>query len=233
VELVSEKMSKSKYNVVNPDDVIEKYGADCFRMFEMFLGPLEQSKPWDDKGISGVYNFLRKFWRLFYSDAGEWKVTTDEPTPAEYKILHKTLKKVSEDIERLAFNTCVSSFMICVNELGSLSCHKKKVLEPLIIALAPFAPFITEELWAKLGNNGSVHLGVYPAIEAQYLTESSFDYPVSINGKVRVQVAFPLDMAQEEIKQQVLALEQVQKWTNGTEPKKFIFVKGRIINVVV
>jgi leucyl-tRNA synthetase len=232
-ERAIEKMSKSKYNVVNPDDVIEKYGADCFRMFEMFLGPLEQSKPWDDKGISGVYNFLRKFWRLFYSDAGEWKVTTDEPTPAEYKILHKTLKKVSEDIERLAFNTCVSSFMICVNELGSLSCHKKKVLEPLIIALAPFAPFITEELWAKLGNNGSVHLGVYPAIEAQYLTESSFDYPVSINGKVRVQVAFPLDMAQEEIKQQVLALEQVQKWTNGTEPKKFIFVKGRIINVVV
>ncbi len=228
-----EKMSKSKYNVVNPDDVIGKYGADCFRMFEMFLGPLEQSKPWDDKGISGVYNFLRKFWRLFYSDGGEWKVTNDEPTAAEYKILHKTLKKVSEDIERLAFNTCVSSFMICVNELGSLNCHKKKVLEPLVIALAPLAPFITEELWAALGNSSSVHLASFPTIEEQYLVENSFDYPVSINGKVRAQVAFALDLAQEEIKQQVLALEQIQKWTNGAEPKKFIFVKGKIINVVV
>lgn len=228
-----EKMSKSKYNVVNPDDVIEKYGADCFRMFEMFLGPIEQSKPWDDKGISGVSNFLRKFWRLFYSDAGDWKVTNDEPAAAEFKVLHKTLKKVSEDIERIAFNTCVSSFMICVNELGSLNCHKKKVLEPLVIALAPFAPFITEELWGKLGNNESVHLSSFPAIEEQYLVENSFDYPVSINGKVRAQVAFPLDMEQDEIKRKVLELENIQKWTNGAEPKKFIFVKGKIINVVV
>lgn len=228
-----EKMSKSKYNVVNPDDVIDRFGADCFRMFEMFLGPIEQSKPWDDKGINGVYNFIRKFWRLFYSDSGDWKVTNDEPTPAEYKVLHKTLKKVSEDIERLGFNTCVSSFMICVNELGSLACNKKKILEPLVIALAPFAPFVTEELWSKLGNGNSVHLSSFPAIEEQYLVENSFDYPVSINGKVRSQVAFPLDMTQEEIKKQVLELEQIKKWTNGAEPKKFIFVKGKIINVVV
>jgi len=228
-----EKMSKSKYNVVNPDDVIDRFGADCFRMFEMFLGPIEQSKPWDDKGINGVYNFIRKFWRLFYNDSGDWKVTNDEPTPAEYKVLHKTLKKVSEDIERLGFNTCVSSFMICVNELGSLACNKKKILEPLVIALAPFAPFVTEELWSKLGNGNSVHLSSFPAIEEQYLVENSFDYPVSINGKVRSQVAFPLDMTQEEIKKQVLELEQIKKWTNGAEPKKFIFVKGKIINVVV
>ena len=228
-----EKMSKSKYNVVNPDDVIDRFGADCFRMFEMFLGPIEQSKPWDDKGINGVYNFIRKFWRLFYNDSGDWKVTNDEPTPAEYKVLHKTLKKVSEDLERLGFNTCVSSFMICVNELGSLACNKKKILEPLVIALAPFAPFVTEELWSKLGNGNSVHLSSFPAIEEQYLVENSFDYPVSINGKVRSQVAFPLDMTQEEIKKQVLELEQIKKWTNGAEPKKFIFVKGKIINVVV
>ena len=228
-----EKMSKSKYNVVNPDDVIGKFGADCFRMFEMFLGPIEQSKPWDDKGISGVYNFLRKFWRLFYSDNGDWKITDVEPTAAEYKILHKTLKKVAEDIERLSFNTCVSSFMIGVNELGALNCGKKKILGPLVIALAPFAPFITEELWHTLGNAGSVHQASFPTIEEKYLVESSFDYPVSINGKVRAQVEFPLDMAQEEVKAKVLELEAIRKWTNGAEPKKFIFVKGKIINVVV
>ena len=228
-----EKMSKSKYNVINPDDVIEKFGADCFRMFEMFLGPIEQSKPWDDKGISGVYNFLRKFWRLFYSDSGDWKITDVEATAAEYKILHKTLKKVSEDIERLSFNTCVSSFMIGVNELGALNCSKKKILEPLVIALAPFGPFITEELWHALGHTGSVHQAAFPAIEEKYLVESSFDYPVSINGKVRAQVEFPLDMGQEEVKAKVLELEAIRKWTNGAEPKKFIFVKGKIINVVV
>jgi leucyl-tRNA synthetase len=228
-----EKMSKSKRNVVTPDDVIEKHGADCFRMFEMFLGPIEQSKPWDDKGISGVSNFLRKFWRLFYDDKGNWKVTTDEPAPAEYKILHKTLKKVAEDVERLSFNTAVSSFMICLNELGQLNCTKRQVLEPLLVALAPFAPFITEELWAKLGNTQSIHHATYPAVEEKYLIENSFEYPVSVNGKVRAHVSLPLDMAQDTVKAQVLELEQVKKWTNGTEPKKFIFVKGKIINVVV
>jgi len=228
-----EKMSKSKYNVVTPDDVIEKYGADCFRMFEMFLGPIEQSKPWDDKGISGVYNFLRKFWRLFYGDGGEWRVTEVEPTQAEYKVLHKTVKKVSEDIERLAFNTCVSSFMICVNELAGLQCSKKYILQPLVISLAPFAPFVAEELWAALGNSGSVHHAVFPVAEQKYLVETAHNYGVSINGKVRAQVELSLDLSDDEVREQVLQLESVQKWTQGAEPKKFIFVKGKIINVVI
>ncbi len=262
-----EKMSKSKYNVVNPDDVIEKYGADCFRMFEMFLGPIEQSKPWDDKGISGVSNFLKKFWRLFYDDtfpagssvpAGSsgsaetlrqgadtqvpetenlrgtgWKVTDETPTDAEFKILHKTIKKIAEDIERLNFNTSVSAFMIATNELGALKCHKRAILEPLLVCLAPFAPFITEELWAALGNKGSIHLASYPKLEEKYLTESAFDYPVSINGKVRAQVKLSLDLTPQQVQDHVLAIDSVAKWTNGAEPKKFIFVKGKIINVVV
>jgi len=228
-----EKMSKRYHNVVNPDDVIEKVGADCFRMFEMFLGPIEQSKPWDDKGISGVYNFLRKFWRLFYSDGGDWKITDEEPTQAEYKVLHKTIKKVAEDNERLAFNTCVSSFMICVNELAALNCSKKKILEPLVITLAPFAPFITEELWQALGHNTSVNLASFPIADEKYLIETAHNYGVSINGKVRAQIQLALDLTEEEVKAQVLALENVQKWTNGATPKKFIFVKGKIINVVV
>ena len=228
-----EKMSKRYHNVVNPDDVIDKVGADCFRMFEMFLGPIEQSKPWDDKGISGVYNFLRKFWRLFYSDAGDWKITDEEPTQAEYKALHKTIKKVTEDIERLAFNTCVSSFMICVNELAALNCSKKKILEPLLITLAPFAPFISEELWQALGRDTSINFASFPLADEKYLVETAHNYGVSINGKVRAQIQLPLDLTEEEVKVQVLALENVQKWTNGAAPKKFIFVKGKIINVVV
>jgi leucyl-tRNA synthetase len=227
-----EKMSKSKYNVVNPDDVIDKYGADCFRMFEMFLGPIEQSKPWDDKGISGTYNFLRKFWRLFYDDKG-FKVTDEEPTDAEYKTLHKTLKKVADDIERLNFNTCVSSFMIATNELTSIGCSKRKILEPLLIALAPLAPFVTEELWSALGHTTSVHHAEYPKVEEKYLVESEHEYPISINGKVRAQIKLPLSHTPEEVQKQVLALDSVVKWTNGNEPKKFIFVKGKIINVVV
>lgn len=228
-----EKMSKSKYNVVNPDDVIAKYGADCFRMFEMFLGPIEQSKPWDDKGISGVANFLKKFWRLFYDDKG-WRVTDTEPTDAEYKVLHKTLKKLADDIERLNFNTCVSGFMIAVNELSSAKTSSKKILEPLVIALAPFAPFISEELWHALGNKGSVHHSAFPAVEQKYLIESAHTYAVSINGKVRAEITLPLDISEAEAKAQVMALDKVKQWTNGAaEPKKFILVKGRIINVVV
>ncbi len=227
-----EKMSKSKYNVVNPDDVIAQYGADCFRMFEMFLGPIEQSKPWDDKGISGVSNFLKKFWRLFYDDKG-WKVTDEAATDAEMKVLHKTIKKIADDIERLNLNTCVSAFMIATNELTSLKCSKRAVLQPLLITLAPFAPFVTEELWSKLGNTGSIHQAAYPAVEEKYLTESEFDYPVSINGKVRAQVKLGLDITAEEAQAQVMGLEAVAKWTNGAAPKKFVFVKGRIINVVV
>lgn len=228
-----EKMSKSKYNVVNPDDVIAQYGADCLRMFEMFLGPIEQSKPWDDKGISGVYNFLRKFWRLFYTDEGVKKWGDEEPSAAEFKVLHRTLKKIGEDIENLSFNTSVSAFMICVNELGTLNCHKRKVLEPLVIALSPFAPFITEELWKQLGNTGSVHQAAFPQVEEKYLVESAFNYPVSINGKVRANVNLGLDLTAQEVEKQVLELDVIKKWTNGAIPKKFIFVKGKIINVVV
>ncbi|MFN8300628.1 MAG: class I tRNA ligase family protein [Chitinophagales bacterium] len=228
-----EKMSKSKYNVVNPDDVIEKNGADCFRMFEMFLGPIEQSKPWDDKGISGVSNFLRKFWRLFYDDKGNWRVTEEPANDAELKVLHKHIKKIADDIERLNYNTCVSGFMITTNELNALACTKRAVLEPLLITLAPFAPFITEELWEKLGHSHSIHTATFPAFEEKYLVESSHDYAVSINGKVRAQIVLPLDITQEDALTQVLALENVQKWTNGNQPKKFIFVKGKIINLVV
>jgi len=231
-----EKMSKSKYNVVNPDDVIERFGADCLRMFEMFLGPIEQSKPWDDKGINGVSNFLRKFWRLFYSETNGWQVTNEEPTPAEYKAVHKTIKKVTEDIERLSYNTAVSAFMIGVNELTALNCHKHKILEPLSVLIAPFAPFMAEELWHALGNasDESIHSHAkYPLVNEQYLTESSFDYPVSVNGKVRANLTLPLDLPAEEVQQQTLHHETIQKWTNGAVPKKFIFVKGKIINVVV
>jgi leucyl-tRNA synthetase len=227
-----EKMSKSKWTVVTPDDVIAKHGADCFRMFEMFLGPIEQSKPWDDKGISGVSNFLRKFWRLFFDDKG-WKVNDEKATDAELKILHKTLKKVSEDVERLSFNTAVSSFMIATNELGALNCRKRQILEPLLIALAPFAPFITEELWAKLGHEESIHKTNFPAIEEKYLVENEHDYPVSINGKVRAQIKLPLDMVQAEVQERVMQLENVKKWTDGNAIKKFIFVKGKIINIAV
>jgi len=227
-----DKMSKSKLNTVNPDDVIAQYGADCFRMFEMFLGPIEQSKPWDDKGISGVSNFLKKFWRLFYNET-DWQVTNDAPTDAEFKILHKTIKKIGEDIERLNFNTSVSAFMIATNELTSLKCHKRVVLEPLLVCLAPFAPFITEELWAALGNKGSIHAAKFPVWEQKYLTESEHTYAVSINGKMRAEIKLPLDITAQDAEKQVLELDKVKQWTNGNAPKKFIFVKGKIINVVV
>lgn len=232
IDAVVEKMSKSKNNVVNPDDVIAEYGADCFRMYEMFLGPIEQSKPWDDKGISGVSNFLKKFWRLFYSDTG-WQVTNDEASPDELKVLHKTIKKIADDIERLNFNTSVSAFMIATNELGTLKCHKRAILEPLLICLAPFAPFITEQLWSNLGNKRSVHLATYPSFEEKYLVESEHTYPVSINGKVRAEVKLSLEISAEEAEKQVLRMEKVQQWTKGNAPKKFIFIKGKIINVVV
>lgn len=229
-----EKMSKSKYNVVNPDDVIEKYGADCFRMFEMFLGPIEQSKPWDDKGISGVYNFLRKFWRLFYDEQKGWQVTDDAPNEKELKTLHKTIKKVTEDIGKMSFNTSVSAFMIAVNELQELACHKREILEPLVKLLAPFAPFITEELWQNgLKKSGSVHHADFPKFEEKYLVESAIEYPISINGKTRANITLSADATQEQAQEEALKLELVQKWLEGKPLKKFVFVKGRIINIVV
>jgi leucyl-tRNA synthetase len=228
-----EKMSKSYFNVVNPDQIIENYGADTLRMYEMFLGPLEQSKPWNTNGIDGVYKFLRRFWNLVHDQTGKLKVSDAEPTSDELKVLHKTLKKVEQDIENFSFNTSVSEFMICANELSSLKCNKRKIVEPLVIALSPFAPHICEELWSLLGNKDTVLNASFPKFDEQYLIESSFSYPISINGKVRAQMEFALDVPKEEIEKAVLASEVVQKWTEGKTPKKVIVVIGKIVNVVL
>ena len=227
-----EKMSKSKYNVVNPDDICEQYGADTLRLYEMFLGPLEQAKPWNTAGISGVYNFLRKLWRLYFSDNG-WQVTDEAPTAEMLKALHKTIKKVNEDIENFSFNTSVSQFMICVNELSSLKCHHKAILEPLAVLVAPFAPHIAEELWKRLGNAESVTYAPYPIHEEKYLQEDSKEYPVSFNGKVRFKRAFPTDMPIAEIEQAILADPQTIEQLQGNTPKKVIVVPNRIINIVI
>ena len=226
-----EKMSKSKYNVVNPDDICEQYGADTLRLYEMFLGPLEQAKPWNTAGISGVYNFLRKLWRLYFNDNG-WQVTDEAPTPEMLKALHKTIKKVNEDIENFSFNTSVSQFMICVNELSSLKCHHRDVLAPLSVLVAPFAPHIAEELWKRLGNTESVTYAPYPVHEDKYLQEDSKEYPVSFNGKVRFKRAFATTMTPEEIEQAILADPQTAEQLQGNAPKKVIVVPNRIINIV-
>lgn len=228
-----EKMSKSYFNVVNPDQIINDYGADTLRMYEMFLGPLEASKPWSTQGIDGVYKFLRRFWNLLHDTTGKLKISDTEPTREELKVLHKTLKKVEHDIENFSFNTSVSEFMICANELSSLKCNKRAIIEPLVIALSPFAPHIAEELWSLLGHPGTVLNASYPKYNEQYLTESSHNYPISINGKVRAQMEFALDMPKEDIEKQVLASEIVLKWSEGKPPKKVIVVPGKIVNVVL
>ncbi len=228
-----EKMSKSKFNTVNPDMLVDKYGADTFRMYEMFLGPIEQSKPWDTKGIEGVHRFLKKFWRLFFDEQKGAVWNNDAPTDAEYKSLHKAIKKIEEDTERFSFNTAVSAFMICVNELSDLKCNKRAILEPLCILMTPYAPHIAEELWHALGNAGSVLDAAFPIFEPKYLVESSKEYPVSINGKVRTNLSFSLDADQATVEAGVLANEVVQKWLEGKPPKKIIFVKGKMINVVI
>ena len=227
-----EKISKSKYNVVNPDDICEQYGADTLRLYEMFLGPLEQAKPWNTAGISGVYNFLRKLWRLYFNDNG-WQVTDEAPTPEMLKALHKTIKKVNEDIENFSFNTSVSQFMICVNELSSLKCHHRDVLAPLSVLVAPFAPHIAEELWKRLGNAESVTYAPYPVHEDKYLQEDSKEYPVSFNGKVRFKRAYATSMSVEEIEQAILADPQTAEQLQGNTPKKVIVVPNRIINIVI
>ncbi len=242
-EAVVEKMSKSKYNVVNPDDIITQYGADTFRMYEMFLGPLDVSKPWDTKGIEGVHRFLRKFWRLYHDDAKGWIVTEEDASEAELKALHKTIKKIEQDTERFSFNTAVSQFMIAVNELTDLNCHKRSILTPLVKLICPYAPHIAEELWAQLHNSlsfgegrgevGSVITATFPKWEEKYTTENSKVYPVAINGKTRTELEFALDASQEDIERIVLANEVVQKWLEGNAPKKIIFVKGRMINIVL
>lgn len=228
-----EKMSKSKHNVVNPDTIVDTYGADTLRMYEMFLGPLEQSKPWNTQGIDGVFKFLRRFWNLFHDAQGNVNLSDAEPTKEELKVLHKTLKKIEQDIENFSFNTSVSEFMICTNELSSLKCNKRTVLEPLVIALAPFAPHIAEELWEKLGHTQTILEATFPQYDEKYLIESSVNYPISINGKVRAQMQFALDMPKEDIEKTVLASELVQKWSEGKPPKKIIVVPGKIVNVVL
>jgi leucyl-tRNA synthetase len=226
-------MSKSKCNVVNPDTIVDTYGADTLRMYEMFLGPLEQSKPWNTQGIDGVFKFLRRFWNLFHDANGNFVVSEVEPTKEELKVLHKTLKKIEQDIENFSFNTSVSEFMICTNELNSLKCNKRSILEPLVIALAPFAPHIAEELWEKLGHTETILEASFPQYDEKYLIESSVNYPISINGKVRAQMQFALDMPKEDIEKTVLASEVVQKWSEGKPPKKIIVVPGKIVNVVL
>lgn len=227
-----EKMSKSKYNVVNPDDIVARVGADTLRMYEMFLGPLEQFKPWNTNGIDGVHKFLRKYWKLFHPVNG-FEVSEEEPTAAELKTLHKTIKKVEEDMERLAFNTSVSTFMICVNELTALKTNKRAILEPLTIILSPYAPHITEEIWSLLGHPQSLAYAPFPLWQEAYLTESAFEYPVSVNGKMRGKITFPTDMGREEIEKQVLASGVIDKYLEGKAPKKVIVVPNKIINVVV
>ena len=229
-----EKMSKSKFNVVNPDDLIERYGADTLRMYEMFLGPLEQSKPWNTNGIEGVFKFLRKFWRLFHNEAWEFAVSDAEPTKAELKSLHKIIKKVQDDIERFSFNTSVSSFMIAVNELTDLKCNKRSILQDMVIILSPYAPHICEELWIQLGNEaGSLSYTEFPIFNPEHLVEDEFAYPVSINGKMKMNLNLNLTLAQPEVESILLSDEQFQKFLDGKAPKKIIFVKGKIINVVV
>ena len=226
-------MSKRWFNVVNPDDIVEKYGADTLRMYEMFLGPLEQFKPWNTNGIDGVYKFIKKLWNLVHDEQGNWNISDATPTKEELKVLHKTLKKVEEDIERHSFNTSVSTFMICVNELTSLKCNKKEVISDLVISLSPYAPHISEELWEKLGNTSSISFATYPQWKEEYLTEDTFEYPISVNGKMRAKINLSLTLTKEEIEKAVLDSSDVQKWLQGNPPKKLIVVPGKIVNVVI
>ena len=228
-----EKMSKSMYNVVNPDVIVEKYGADTLRLYEMFLGPIEQSKPWDTNGIDGVHRFLKKLWGLFYGNQDALQVTDGEPTPEELKSLHKLIKKVTYDIEHFSYNTSISAFMICVNELGGLKCTKRAILEPLVIVLAPFAPHIAEELWHELGHDTTVCDAQWPAYDEQYLVENTANYAISFNGKVRFNLALPADMSKEEVEKTALAHEYSAKWLEGKQIRKVIVVPKKIVNIVL
>ena len=227
-----EKMSKSMFNVVNPDDIVENYGADTLRLYEMFLGPLEQSKPWDTKGIDGVHRFLKKLWGL-YSEGENFVINDEKPTAEELKTLHKTIKKITYDIENFSFNTSVSAFMICANELASVKCHKRAILEPLAIIIAPFAPHIAEELWHAMGNNSSICDAKFPEYNEEYLVESNVKYPISFNGKVRFILELPASMSKEEVEKTALANEQTLKFLNGGTPKKVIVVPNKIVNIVL
>jgi len=228
-----EKMSKSLHNVVNPDELIEKYGADTIRLYEMFLGPLEQSKPWDTHGIEGVFRFIRKLWRLYHDENNEFYVSNEKPSDAELKILHKTIKKIEDDIERFSFNTAVSAFMICVNDLNEIKCNKREILESLAVLISPYAPHIAEELWEKLGNAGSVVYACFPVFNEKFIAENTFTYPVSFNGKMRFKITLPIDLPKSEIEKSVLNADESKKWIAGKVPKKVIIVPERIINIVI
>jgi len=229
-----EKMSKSKYNVQTPDELVEKFGADTLRMYEMFLGPLEQTKPWDTKGINGVYNFLRKLWRLFHDADGNVVLSENEPLKESLKTLHKTIKRMTDDLDRFSFNTGVSNFMICVNELTDQKCNNKLILRDLVIMLSPYAPHISEELWVRLGNDaGAISQAKFPVFNEAFLVESAFDYPVSFNGKMRFKVNLSLSMTSKEIEDYILTLDESHKWLEGKSPKKVIIVPGKIVNVVI
>jgi leucyl-tRNA synthetase len=227
-----EKMSKSKFNVVNPDEICGHFGADTLRMYEMFLGPIEQDKPWNTAGISGVHNFLKKFWRLFYQK-NQWVVTEDSPRAESIKVLHQTIKKITDDIERLSFNTCVSTFMICINELTALKCSNRSVLESLLILLSPFAPHFCEELWQQLGHNDSIEFEPFPVFDSSKIQETTKEYPVSFNGKMRFTLELSLDLGVEEIKEAVMKEQRTLNQINGATPKKIIVVPGKIINIVL
>lgn len=228
-----EKMSKSKFNVINPDQICEDYGADTLRMYEMFLGPIEQSKPWNTQGIEGVHKFLRKLWRTCVDTNGNIQLTDEEPNSKELKILHKTIKKIRDDIESLSLNTSIAAFMICLNELSDLKCRKKAIFEPLLIILSPFAPHICEEIWNKLGHTDSIAHATFPAFDEKYLVENTFNYPVSFNGKVRYNIELPLNISNDEVEKAALSHEFAAKWLEGKTPKKVIVVPGKIINVVL
>ncbi|QNP51558.1 leucine--tRNA ligase [Hymenobacter qilianensis] len=229
-----EKMSKNRFNVANPDELINRYGADALRLYEMFLGPLEQFKPWNTSGMSGVSSFLKKLWRLFHPEDGKLAVTDEAATPAELKALHKAIKKAQEDIERFSFNTSVSTFMIAVNELTALNCHKRAILEPLTVIISPYAPHLAEELWAELGHEpGSITNAQFPVFEEKYLEEASIDYPISFNGKMRGKMTFAAAAVAADIEKEVLASEIFEKFSEGKAAKKVIVVPGRMVNVVV
>ncbi len=227
-----EKMSKSKYNVVNPDQIVEEFGADTLRLYEMFLGPVEQSKPWNTNGIEGTHRFLKKLWNLYHTKEG-FNVVETEAGPKERKALHTLIKKLNDDIERFSFNTCVSSFMICVNELSDLKANQREILEPLSILISPFAPHIAEELWSKLGHEESVAYAKFPEFNPSYLVEANFNYPVSFNGKTRFQLELPTEMDVKAIEEAVLADERTERWKEGKDIKKMIIVPKRIINIVI
>jgi leucyl-tRNA synthetase len=227
-----EKMSKSMFNVVNPDTIVEKYGADTLRLYEMFLGPLEQSKPWNTNGIEGVFRFLVKFWNQFHS-GDNFSISEDKASAEELKVLHTCIKKISEDLENFSFNTSVAAFMIACNDLSKLKCNKREILEPLTILLSPFAPHTSDEVWELLGHKESIAHASWPVLEEKHLVENSFKYPISFNGKMRFLLELPADLSKEEIEKNVLENEETQKWIDGKSIKKMIIVPKKIVNIVV